>query len=246
MKSNKITKIVIIAVIFFLGLLLGVMVVPKKTVQVEKIITQEPKIQGLIIKDIPIVGVDEKGNGVSGKLSIEVKPGSGLVLVNINDVLADYLTQLSARNAAKIGANYTGIDLSRLDVVYTIHANASVVEGPSAGAAMAVGTIAALENKNINPEVFITGAIDESGNVLPVGGIIEKAKVAKSSGAKLFLIPSADYIQNYERVKKCTKYNDLEYCTVTFEPKEGDISKTLGIEVKQVKNIKEAVDYFIK
>src|SRR3990167_5870925 len=42
---------------------------------------------------INIVAVDDNGNGVSGLLTTQVRGGTGLVLVNINDVLANYNTQ---------------------------------------------------------------------------------------------------------------------------------------------------------
>lgn len=242
MQNKKILILILVALVFFLGILIGFLLVPQKTIPIES--SQQLIKQNY--KEIPIVGVDDKGIGVSGILSVEVKQGSGLVLVNINNVLADYLTQLSARNAAQIAANYTNLDLSKLDVIYAIHANASVIEGPSAGSVMAIATIAALQNKDLNPKVFMTGAIDEKGDIVEVGGIPEKAKAAKNSGALLFLIPAANYINGFEKTKSCTSNKNSEYCIIDFKPRKADVSSTFGLEVKEVKNIREALNYYLQ
>src|SRR3989344_4617523 len=142
----KTVMIIIVIMVFILGIALGFYLTPKKIIEVDN--SKEIK---QIIKDIPIVGVNDKGEGVTGKLTVEMKEGTGLVLVNINDVLADYNTQLSARTAAKIASNITGIELNNIDLIYNIKANASAIEGASAGSVMAVATIAALQNKNIKP-----------------------------------------------------------------------------------------------
>src|SRR3972149_2710510 len=54
--------------------------------------------------------VDEDGNGVIGSLYTTVKPGSGLVLVNVNSLLAQFDTQLSGRTAAQAAARYSRLD----------------------------------------------------------------------------------------------------------------------------------------
>ena len=102
----------------------------------EKIITKE--VPGNLIKKqniIPLAAVDSNNKGVIAHLNTEVRNGSGLILVNINDILADYLTQYSARVAAQVAANYSKISIDGLDVIYNIKANATVIGGPSAGAA---------------------------------------------------------------------------------------------------------------
>ena len=67
------------------------------------------------------------------------------------------------------------MDLSEYDLVYTIKANATVIEGASAGAALAVATVAALTGKELNSSVMMTGTINHDGTIGPVGGIFEKA-----------------------------------------------------------------------
>ncbi|MBS3152185.1 hypothetical protein J4230_02125 [Candidatus Woesearchaeota archaeon] len=230
-----------IIIIFVLGIVLGISINSK-----QKIVNEANRtINGLMYKEISIVGLDDKGRGVSAIVAVEVKPGSGLVLVNINDVLADYLTQFSARTASKVASNFTGIALSSLDVVYRIKANASTIEGSSAGAAMTLATIAALANKTINQSVFITGTVDENGTIGIVSGISEKAKAAKERKASLFLIPSASYAVGYDKVKKCKPLENLNYCEVAYVPRKSELSELLKLDIKQVKNITQAANYAI-
>lgn len=238
MQKKMFIFVGIVLLIFLLGITIGVYITPKKIIKEEtKVISRD------IYKDVSIVGLDDKGNGVSAILSVEVKNGNGLVLVNINNILADYLTQTSARTAAKVASNFTGVDLKGLDVIYNIKANASTIEGPSAGSAMTLATIAALDNKTINQSVFMTGTIDENGTIGVVGGIVEKAKAAKQYKAALFLIPAASYIIDYERVKKCKDLSGLNYCEITYLPRTFDLSKLLNLNIKEVKNITEVAGY---
>src|SRR3989344_5814139 len=53
-----------------------------------------------------IVAIDNSGKGASAELLTEIRPGTGLVLVNINNELADFKTQYSARAAALAAKNY--------------------------------------------------------------------------------------------------------------------------------------------
>ena len=231
----------IIIVVFIFGISLGLYLTPEKIVEVEK-----PNLfTGNVVKEMAIVGVNEKGEGVKGTLIVEMKEGTGLVLVNINDVLADYNTQLSARNAAKVASNITQVNLANKDLIYNIKANASLIEGTSAGSVMAVATVASLENKNIKEEVFMTGAIDENGNILPVAGIKEKSEAAKRAGADLFLIPKGDYINGYGEEISCARLRDYEYCEISYTPEFIDVSSMFGLDVKEVSNVREAAELIL-
>ena len=64
------------------------------------------------------VAVDEQGNGVVSDLETEVRQGQGLVLVNVNNVLADVTTQYSARLASIVASNYTHIDTSHFYIIF--------------------------------------------------------------------------------------------------------------------------------
>ena len=133
-----------------------------------------------------------------------------------------------------------------MDLIYTIETEAQVIEGPSAGAALTLATIAALENKSVNSSVVITGTINLDGSVGPVGGILAKAKVSKDAGAKLFLVPEGQGLQtSYKPIRRCERVGHFTYCTVEYEREKIDITQQAGIEVKEISHIQEALKYFL-
>jgi uncharacterized protein len=64
------------------------------------------------------------------------------------------------------------------------------VDGPSAGALMTVGALAAVRGDTIRADAAMTGTINPDGTVGPVGGIPHKIEGAAAAGMKLVLIPA--------------------------------------------------------
>ncbi len=193
-----------------------------------------------------IPAVDAAGKGVTAKLTTSVRPGTGLILVAVNNILAEYSTQYSGRIAARVAGNYTNTDMNGFDVIYTIDVNATAIEGPSAGSAMAVSIIAALENRTLPGSIMTTGTINSDGTIGQVGSVVEKAKAAKERGAKIFLVPkgqSSDYT-DVSREKSCRNADGVEYCTVNYSKKKINIGEQLNMEVVEVSDIGEAVKHF--
>nr|QBM01338.1 hypothetical protein [uncultured archaeon] len=193
-----------------------------------------------------VPAVDDKGNGLSTYLVVEVMPGSGRTLVDIDNLLFWADTQQNIRTARRVAANMTGMDINKYDLVYSIYANATVIGGESAGAAITIATIAALENKRLNESVMITGTINHDGSIGPVGEIIAKAKAAKQSGSKLFLVPllqSRDVL--YETSQHCEKFGPTQVCTVEQVPRKISVSNQSGIEVVEVGSVQEAIKYLL-
>jgi len=197
------------------------------------------------IKIPAISSVNGEEKGVITRLKVQVIPGEGRTLTNIENLLFWIDTQYSIRTAKKVAERIVGINTSKLDFIYTIETNASIIEGPSAGAALTVATIAALEGKSINQSVVITGTIHEDGSIGKVGGIIEKGKAAKEANATLFLVPKGQSkIIEYVPETKCKKFRVLTICETKYERKSFDVSKEIGIEVREVETIEEALNYF--
>jgi uncharacterized protein len=195
---------------------------------------------------IVIPAVDEEGNGVTTVLTVQAIPGQGRVLANIDKLLFWTDTQNSIRTSSKVASNITGIDPLEYDIIYTIETNATSVEGPSAGAALTIATIAALEGKSINPDVMITGAINHDGTIGPVGEILPKARAAKEIGAELILVPLLQSQEvTYETRRYCEQIGPAQICTTEKVPRKVDISEETGIEVREVQTIQEALDYFL-
>lgn len=198
-----------------------------------------------VLLNVP--AVDDSGKGVALTLSVQSRPGEGRVLTDINNLFFWVDTQNSIRVAQRVAQNITKIDISKIDLVYDVKTNASAIEGPSAGAALTIATIAALENKNVNPDVMITGTINPDGTIGRVGGIDSKAQAAKEVGAKIFLIPAGQSVQTtYQPSENCETIGPLYYCNTEYKSTTVNITSVSGLEIKEVSDIQEALKYFLK
>jgi uncharacterized protein len=245
--SNR--KIVVVGVILIIALAF----VSSRYIHVEKLevkkefmfINYTNTTQERFVK-IYVPAVDNEGRGVATVLKVGIKPGSGKVLVDINNILFWLDTQQSIQTAKKVAQEVTKADLSKFDLIYSLeNINATVVEGPSAGAALTIATIAVIEGKELNLKAMITGTINPDGSIGPVGGIIPKAQAAKEVGATVFLVPEGQGTQiNYIPEEKCEQIGYFTFCTTTYKKKIENVGKSVGIDVVEVKNVKEAMKYF--
>ncbi len=194
---------------------------------------------------INLVAVDSSGKGVAMPLTVQKRAGYGETLININNLVFWFDTQQSIQTARNVAYKIAGFDMDRINLVYIIDANATVVEGPSAGAALAIATIAALKDKPLKPDVMITGTVNPDGTIGQVGGILEKASAAKEIGAKLFLVPGGQGTETLlQPVESCSTRDFFTYCTTKYVQTEIDISEKAGLPVKEVSTIEEAEKYF--
>lgn len=194
---------------------------------------------------ILVPAVDNEGNGVATELLVQVEKGSGKALVNIDKLLFWTDTQNSIRTAREVAQEVTGLDLSVYDIVYTIKADAQLIEGPSAGAALTVATIAALQGWEPDLKVMITGTINPDGSLGKVGGVLEKAQAAKSIGAVKFLVPETQSIETiFESKRTCQNYGFTEICSVQQVPEQVDIAERAGISVEEVSTVEGALGFF--
>lgn len=243
----------VILVIFFLLLILSALSV---VISYNKKIRESPPANTGVLKFVSLnnatlitmnlPAVDDKGNGIVTLLVVEAMPGTGRTLVDIDNLLFWADTQQSIRLARLVAANITGLDINNYDFIYNIHANASLIGGESAGAALTIATIAALQNKTIKSNVMITGTINHDGSIGPVSEIIAKAIASKKAGAILLLVPllqSRDVI--YETNEHCEKFGPTKICSIEQLPKRIDVSNQTGIEIKEVSSVTEALVYIL-
>jgi uncharacterized protein len=220
--------------------------IEKKSYTEEFQLIEEPYINKTSATTIKVPAVDREGRGVMATLSVEANPGVGRTLVDINQIFFWVDTQDSIRTAKAVSKDITDIDLSNYDIVYSIQANASVIEGPSAGAAMAIATIIELENRTIREGVTITGTINEDGVVGQVSGIVAKGEAARENGMDIFLVPSGQKMYTtFIEDKKCESYVFTTICRTEVKPETVDVENQVGIEVEEVKNLQEALKYFL-
>ena len=200
---------------------------------------------GISQASIAIVAVSNQGVGVVGKGTVEIRPGEGRTLLNTNPFIEPD-TQYSIETARKVAEDVTGKSLANQDVIYSVEAgNAKLVGGPSAGAALCLATIAAIEHKKIRKDIAITGTIEPNGSIGPIGAVLEKAQAAGKSGKKLFMVPKGQNKAVIYKQKKTEKRGPgFVFERIYYEPEVIDLNKAMyeqyGMQVVEVSNIYEA------
>jgi uncharacterized protein len=196
--------------------------------------------------EILLPAVEEGGEGIMAWLKVDIREGEGKTLLEINDISFLRNTQESIRISKSVAEDVTGVDASNYDITYSVNANASTIEGPSAGPAMAVATSVALLNRTINQSVIITGYLQEDGKINRVSGILAKAEAAKENGVRLFLVPLGQKVQTKTESKKtCENVGLTTYCETETISEEVDVQEEVGIDVIEVASISEALKYFL-
>jgi uncharacterized protein len=241
-KTNYGSYVFILLIGILIGLGIG-LVFYYEIPEIKNHVTYQPTIP--FYSEINLVAVDQEGNGVTTPLTVEVKSGDGKLLTNIEKLLFWVDTQYSIQIARDVAKNLTKINTDEYDLIYSIKTNATLIGGPSAGAALTIATVAAIENKTLKNDIIITGTIEPDGTIGEVGGVLEKAKVAKDVGIKVFLVPLGQGEQTYLKPKEtCVRKGSFIFCETTYEQITINIGKDIGISVIEVKNIGEALKYF--
>jgi ATP-dependent Lon protease len=134
-----------------------------------------------------------------------IMPGDGELTLTgqLGDVMQE--SGQAALTYARANAARLGIDekfLEKTDVHVHIPEGSIPKDGPSAGIAMATALISAITGIAVKPDVAMTGEIILRGEVLPVGGLNEKAVAAMRAGVTTLIIPK----KNEKDVKELPGY----------------------------------------
>jgi uncharacterized protein len=241
-KTNYGPYVFILLLGVLIGLSIGFLQTPEP--EIRTIVYTESSIRPFY-SELNLVAVDQDGNGVMTPLIVEAKHGNGKVLVDIDKPLFWTDTQFSIQTARDVAMNITGIDLRNYDLMYSIKSNATIIGGPSAGAALTVATIAALENKTLKEDVIITGTVEEDGTIGEVGGVLEKAEAAKDVGAQIFLVPSGQGVQTYLKPEEeCIRRGGFIFCETSYERITVNIGMDANISVVEVETVEDALKFF--
>jgi len=130
-------------------------------------------------------------------ISLRFEPGEGKIYF-LSSTLIGLLAQQSTKQALEVAflSEKQNIKECNIYVDFLDTENARLVDGPSASLAIATAAKAALKNKTIPTNVIITGQIYPDGSVGPVGGIVDKVKVAESKnkhGTIILITPKLDF-----------------------------------------------------
>ncbi len=146
------------------------------------------------------LAVDQDGDGIVFPIEIEIiGSGAGRISVDVGNVQYDAAFQEAVRTAAEVASDYTGVTESDKDIIVRLVNESDgliVVDGPSAGAVIAVMMVAGLEEKQLDPDILVTGAIEPDGMVGMVGGLSDKADAAADYGATTLLVPDGQEFQD--------------------------------------------------
>ncbi|MDD3160092.1 MAG: hypothetical protein PHQ98_03930 [Candidatus ainarchaeum sp.] len=182
--------------------------------------------------EINIFAVTDEQIGVPATLRAYTIDGDGQVAFITSKSLVGKDTQTTGNISLKIAQEKANVLLSNKSLIYDIVANASEVDGPSAGAAMALLSYSMLSEKKLPKEVGITGTINSDGSIGAVGGVYPKAKAAANIGIKLFMIPKGEALQVTTENNHVTSINLLSYGP-----------EKLGLKIVEVSNIDEVINY---
>lgn len=141
---------------------------------------------GEITRSVPAV-VGDGGSLIN--VTIGLSEGPGQVYVSVfprSGVSTQESIEKAVSYAYALAEREEGCDIK---VNFGKNPSTSYIDGPSAGAALTVMTYALLANRTIRNDTVLTGTIEDSGEIGPVGGLYEKAKGAALAGAEYFITP---------------------------------------------------------
>ncbi|MDD5148129.1 MAG: hypothetical protein PHH08_01555 [Candidatus ainarchaeum sp.] len=180
---------------------------------------------------IKVFAVTEDGqSAMAADLGLTIEAGNGTVWSSVEPLIGTS-TQTTQKIAVQVAKNYFP-KVSSYDYKFDINSSASLVDGPSAGAAMALLAISMLNDKKIPEEVGITGTITGEGGIGQVGGVFKKAQEAARIGIELFMIPAGEAKQIAQGPAGAEYVNLVDYAGANW-----------GMKVIEVSNIGQALKY---
>ncbi|OPX84499.1 MAG: Lon protease 2 [Pelotomaculum sp. PtaB.Bin104] len=102
---------------------------------------------------------------------------------------AGSMTKDSVFNATSVIRKLTGEDITNYDVHVNV-VGGGRIDGPSAGVAIFLAILSAIQGRSIPQNVAVTGEVSIQGRIRAVGGVFEKIYGARQAGIKTVLIPS--------------------------------------------------------
>lgn len=199
-------------------------------------------------RHVTIVAVSQLPNGsytgVAADLYVRVAcPGQGHVYVETYP-LSEIDLQASTRVAAIVASAVANKSFWGCDYFASIRSDSPIVGGPSASGVTAVAFAAALLRLPLNESVVMTGMIMPDGSIGPVGGVYYKLGAAASRGAKVFLVPYGQTTDVIYTVVSQRIGPMIVYRTVTQTVDLVSYGARLGVVVKPVANVYEALHIF--
>ncbi len=133
--------------------------------------------------------------GVVLFIEASAMPGRGRLMTTgqLGDVMRESaeaaLTYVRA-NAQELFADLPDDWFANHDIHIHVPAGATPKDGPSAGVAMVTALASLLSGRSVRADVAMTGEVTLTGQVLPIGGLKEKALAAQRNGIRTVIAPA--------------------------------------------------------
>jgi ATP-dependent Lon protease len=116
-------------------------------------------------------------------------------------------------NAADLAPGISEEWFAEHEIHIHVPAGATPKDGPSAGVAMVTALASLMSGRPVRSDVAMTGEITLSGQVLPIGGLKEKALAAQRHGIRTVIAPALNE-QDIDEIPQHLR-RDLEFRFVT-------------------------------
>jgi ATP-dependent Lon protease len=154
-------------------------------------------------------------------------PGDGKLQITgqLGDVMKESAAAALSYVKSKTETGELGSDLSaewfkNHDLHVHVPAGAIPKDGPSAGITMATAIASRVTCRPVRSDVAMTGEITLTGNVLPIGGLKEKALAAQRAGITRLIIPrrnEVDIDDIPEPLRKKMKFTPVDHVDEVLE-----------------------------
>jgi ATP-dependent Lon protease len=169
--------------------------------------------------ELPGVAIGVGVTGVGGDIMfIEATRMAGKGSMTVTGQLGDVMRESAqaALSFVRSRARDLGVDpdfYQSADLHIHVPAGAIPKDGPSAGTAMTTALVSLLSGVPVREDVAMTGEITLRGQVLPVGGIKEKALAARRAGITTFVLPRRNEVDLDDLPKEL--HDDMTFVLAT-------------------------------
>lgn len=184
---------------------------------------------------IPVLwaGTDSSGAPAGGVENATVtviteptgNPGFSVDLQSVTAKKAGPQWLAATASAAAVATVLSAADPGALAIRYGI---TGAIDGPSGGAILTVGTLAAIRGTALDPKVTMTGTISPDGSVGTISGVPTKLRAAAKAGYTTVLLP----LSNLRASGESSTTDMVAY------------GGSLGLEVRGVRDVAEAYTAF--
>ena len=143
---------------------------------------------------VPGVATGLAVTGAGGDvLFVEATAMEGEPGLTLTGQLGDVMKESAQIALSYVQANAESLDLEAdMKQRFHVHVPAGAVpkDGPSAGVTMTTALVSLLTDRNVRPNIGMTGELTLAGKVLPIGGVKQKVLAAHRAGLDTVILPA--------------------------------------------------------